>query len=346
MEEVKLTAYSKGSGCGCKIEPEKLHTILSKLGPQPIFQDLLVGNQTFDDASVLQLSDELALVSSLDFFTPLVNNPFDFGRIAAANAISDIYAMGAKPVIATAILGWPTDVLPLEMAAEVLKGAQEICNQANIAMAGGHSVNLSEPFFGLHVNGIVHPQKLVRNNTPQHNDLIVLTKPIGTGMLGAAHKRGLLSEEDLVELVLHSSTLNTLGYDLAQQNWVNAMTDVTGFGLIGHLNEMCGKSFSAELNLSKIPLLNGVERCMSEGIYPDNTYRNFNAYGAKVKGITGNEFLYLFDPQTNGGLLMSISPQKFEEMKSELEVQGVAANIFHTIGVFKDDSSNEIRLFS
>ncbi len=344
MNEVKLLSFSKGSGCSCKIEPKKLKEILGNLPIQPIFSEVLVGNQNFDDASVIQLSPDLALVSSVDFFTPLVNNAFEFGKIAAANALSDIYAMGAKPIIATAILGWPVEQLSLELASEVIRGAQEVCNSIGISIAGGHSIDITEPIFGLHVNGTVHPDKIIRNDTAEVGDLIVLTKSLGTGMLSVALKKEVLSQEFENDLIDSCSKLNSIGFELGSEGWVTAMTDVTGFSLMGHLSEMCSEELSADIYLQSIPKLKGVDWCIIQNIQTGSTYRNFNEYGSKVLGITGQEFLYLFDPQTNGGLLFSIHPQKYQEMLLSFKSRGIDISIFHPIGTFKNDSKNEIQI--
>jgi selenide,water dikinase len=272
-----------------------------------------VGNESSDDAAVLELPGGDCLVSTVDFFTPIVDNAFDFGRIAAANAVSDVYAMGGKPVLATAILGFPVDKLPAELAGKILEGAREICDQAGIPLAGGHSIDIPEPVFGLSVNGIVRKEFLKRNNTACAGDLLFLTKPLGIGILSSAAKRGVASEEETRRSVETMTQLNDCGPELAAIRGVHAMTDVTGFGLLGHLLEMCeGSGLSAEIRLSRLRHLEGALSHRERFVFPDNTYRNWNAYEKKVKGINGPEFISLCDPQTSGGLLVAVSPDAAE----------------------------------
>jgi selenide, water dikinase len=307
MNEIKLTQFSKGSGCGCKIAPAILEELLR--GAE-IFSDknLLVGTETKDDAAVYELGDGNCIISTTDFFTPLVNDPYDFGRIAAANAISDIYAMGGKPLMALAILGWPVEKIPVELAKKVLEGGRKICAEAGIALAGGHSVDLPEPVFGLAVTGIVKKENIKRNNSVKENDILFLTKPLGTGVLAAALKRGVLKSEHEQELFGNLTALNKCGELLGQKDFVHAMTDVTGFGLLGHLLEMTeGTNLSAVIEKNKLPKLAGYDEYAAQFIYPENTTRNFSAFADKSSGMTDLDFLLMCDPQTNGGLLVSVN---------------------------------------
>jgi selenide, water dikinase len=306
--EIQLTNYSKGSGCGCKIIPEHLKTILEGNTAQHD-ANVLVGNDSNDDAAVYALDNEQAIISTVDFFTPIVNDPFDFGCVAATNAISDVYAMGGKPFLATAILCWPTDTLPLAMAAEVIRGARSVCAALNVSLAGGHSVKGAEPMFGLSVNGIIKQNHIKRNNTVKQGDLLYLTKPLGIGILASAHKKNKLSESDYLELLQTMLQPNRIGEVLGQLAYVNAMTDVTGFGLMGHLMEMLGTSnLTAIIDYTNVPRLAAAEQLMAAFVYPDNTTNNYNAIKDRVQFLGGIEFLMLCDPQTSGGLIISVDP--------------------------------------
>jgi selenide,water dikinase len=309
QEIVKLTQFSHGAGCGCKIAPSVLEEILKGEGSKIHFPNLLVGNESKDDAAVLELNDGNCLISTTDFFMPIVDNAFDFGRIAATNAISDVYAMGGTPVLAVAILGWPVNKIPASIAQQVLAGAREICDKANIPLAGGHSIDSPEPIFGLAVNGVVKKNNLKKNNTAKAGDLLFLTKPIGTGILSTALKRGKISEPDLNKVVDVMTTLNKAGEQLGRLEKVHALTDVTGFGLLGHLIEMAeGSNLSAVVNYKDVPLISGLEHYISQMIFPDSLYRNWNSYEHKVKGVNGPSFIALCDPQTSGGLLVAVDP--------------------------------------
>ncbi len=328
---MKLTQYSHASGCGCKMAPADLEKLLNGKKVDG-FKDLLVGNHANDDAAVWDLGNGTALVSTVDFFMPIVDDPFDFGRIAATNAISDVYAMGANPIFANAILGWPVDSLPVEIASKVMDGAKQICAMAGIPLAGGHSIDSKEPIFGLAVNGLVQTDNIKRNSTAQVGDYLMLTKPIGTGILGTAIKRGLDKENHAQLAIEEMCKLNSIGTQLAKINGVNAMTDVTGFGLLGHLIEMCGDSLSAEIFTAKVPHFNFLETYLTQNIIPDNTYRNWNAWEKKVEGIIDMKWFQLLnDPQTSGGLLISVSPNAYFEVKALME-QFDLANFIHPIG--------------
>jgi len=316
MEKIKLTQYSKGAGCGCKIAPKDLQEILEGAYTENDFQHLLVGNQAHDDAAVYELQNDQCLISTTDFFTPIVDDAFDFGKIAAANAISDVYAMGGKPVLAIAILGWPVGKLPNALAREVMNGAMEICKQMGIPLAGGHSIDAPEPFFGLSVNGLVNKNHLKKNNTTQEGDLIYMTKPIGSGILSTAQKRGLLKPEWYNQLISQLTQVNTAGQIFGQLNYVSALTDITGFALTGHLLEMCkGSNLSAEIDVSQVPLMEGVDELVKQFIYPDNTMRNYQAVLPFTQGLSAANMFVLCDPQTNGGLMVTVNPQEKENFE-------------------------------
>jgi selenide,water dikinase len=312
--EIKLTQFSHGSGCGCKVAPAVLEEILKETGPAFSAKDLLVGNETRDDAAVYDAGNGRALISTADFFMPVVDDPFDYGRIAAANALSDVYAMGGKPFLAIAILGWPVEKIAPEAAREVIKGAKEICSKAGVVIAGGHTIDSPEPFFGLSVNGWVNIPAIKKNSTPREGDILYLTKPVGTGILTTALKRGLLNADGIREAIDWMTTLNTAGAELGKHDFVHAMTDVTGFGLLGHLIEMCeSPGLSAEIEYASVPLMTGVKDLAAKFIYADNTMRNWKSYEGKVQGITGESLLTLCDPQTSGGLMVAVDKNKEEE---------------------------------
>lgn len=307
MEEIKLTQYSHGAGCGCKISPAVLDAILHSESPAEKFSALLVGNETKDDAAVYDQGDGNCIISTTDFFMPIVDDAFTFGQIASVNAISDVYAMGGKPMMALAILGWPVGKLSNELAQQVLEGARKICKEANIPLAGGHSIDSPEPIFGLAVTGSVRKENLKQNNTATESCLLYLTKPLGVGIITTAQKRGLADAADVAEAVRWMTELNTLGAELGKLSYVKALTDVTGFGLLGHLIEVCeGSGVSAEIEYGKIPLLRNLSAYTSKFIYPDNTMRNWQSYEKKVSGIGAESLLTLCDPQTSGGLLICV----------------------------------------
>ena len=338
MDEIKLTQFSHGAGCGCKIAPQILEQILQSNSSFPNDKKLLVGNSSKDDAAVYDLGNGTALISTTDFFMPIVDDAADFGKIASANAISDVYAMGGKPLLAVAILGWPVEKLPVELAQKVLEGAREICLQAGIPLAGGHSIDSTEPIFGLAVTGIVDIKNLKQNNTAKEGDYLFLTKPIGVGILATAQKRGLLSDKLLQLLTTQLTALNSIGEQLGKLTSVTAITDVTGFGLLGHLIEMAeGSNLSAEIYYSKLPILDGATDFLKQRIVPDATYRNWNSYSTKVsfdKGVNVLEaFNLLPDPQTNGGLLIAVNSTKIEEVKERFTQNGLQ-NFIEPIGRF------------
>ena len=337
-EKVKLTQFSKGAGCGCKIAPNVLQEMLSSNVAPMHFPNLLVGNNTNDDAAVYDIGGGKSIISTTDFFMPIVDDAFNFGQIASANAISDVYAMGGKPLMAVAILGWPIEKLSTELAREVLDGARDICTKAGIPLAGGHTIDTQEPMFGLAVTGIVDTSKIKKNNTSKEGDLLFITKPIGVGILATAQKRGLIEDAQLSSMIAQMTTLNSFGEKLAELEDVTAVTDVTGFGLLGHCIEMAdGANLSAELFYSKIPVIAGAKEYLSQRIVPDATYRNWNSYSAKTsfeKGVNVMEaFNLLPDPQTNGGLLFSVNPNAVDAV-IELLKQNRLDNFIEPIGVF------------
>ena len=324
MENIKLTQYSKASGCGCKIAPAVLQEIL-KSDFDFVCKELLVGNKTNDDAAVYDLGNNQCLISTTDFFMPVVDSPFDFGKVAATNAISDVYAMGGKPILAIAILGWPTEKLGTVSAKEVLEGARQQCAKAGIPLAGGHSIESTEPIFGLSVNGIVERKSLKQNNSLQEGDSIYLTKSLGTGVYSTALKRGVLKTEDYSVLINSMCELNNLGFELGQLSYVNALTDVTGFGFLGHLLEMIGdKNLTAEITKSKIKTFENLNFYTSQFIFPDSVYRNWNSYQHKVNGVNGPSFITLCDPLTSGGLLAAVAPDSVDEFLSIVRKSGTS----------------------
>ncbi len=319
MGNIKLTQYSKAAGCGCKIAPKVLQEILSGLSSIKD-KNLLVGNESNDDAAVYDISNNQCIISTTDFFMPIVDDAFDFGKIAAANALSDVYAMGGKPIMAVAILGWPVEKIPATEAKRVLQGALEICKKINIPLAGGHSIDSAEPIFGLAVTGMVKKQHIKKNNTGKEGDLLYLTKAIGSGILATALKREKLNPEYYPMLIKNMTELNTFGTVCGELDYVNAMTDITGFGLLGHLCEMLENTkHSAEIEINKIQILEGTAKYAAEFIYPDNTTRNYNSVKEKVSGLNGLEFITLCDPQTSGGLLISVSGNKKEKFEKVLK---------------------------
>ncbi|WP_025822732.1 selenide, water dikinase SelD [Shewanella marina] len=307
---IKLTEYSHGAGCGCKISPKVLSTILASQLPSFEDPNLLVGNQTRDDAAVYKLNDETGIISTTDFFMPIVDDPFTFGRIAATNAISDIYAMGGTPIMAIAILGWPVNKLPAEVAQQVVDGGRQACADAGIMLAGGHSIDSPEPIFGLAVTGQIPLTELKQNDTAKAGDKLYLTKPIGIGILTTAEKQKKLAPEDSLIAVDAMCQLNKIGADIGKIDGVHAMTDVTGFGLAGHLIEMCqGAKLAAQLDLTQLPLLDKTEHYLGLGCVPGGTHRNFESYGEHLPTITEYQKALLCDPQTSGGLMVAVAPE-------------------------------------
>jgi selenide,water dikinase len=306
---IRLTQYSHGAGCGCKISPKVLSEILQGVALQERDPRLLVGFDTRDDAAVYRIDDNQAVVSTTDFFMPIVDDPFDFGGIASVNAISDVYAMGGRPIVAIAILGWPVDKLDAVLAGEVLRGAREACSRAGIPLAGGHSIDAPEPIFGLAVTGLVHPSRIRSNDLAQAGDELYLTKPLGVGILTTAQKKGVLADEDFRAVRSLMLELNDIGAELADIESVHSITDVTGFGLLGHLIEMCEASrVYAEIEFARVPQLEALPRYLAQRTFPGGTARNLESYGHKVSPLTEDWKHVLCDPQTSGGLLVAVEP--------------------------------------
>lgn len=309
-DPIRLTQYSHGAGCGCKISPKVLDVILAGSGAQNLDPRLWVGNASRDDAAVYGIDDERGVVSTTDFFMPIVDDPFDFGRIAATNAISDIYAMGGDPLMAIAILGWPVNVLPPEVAREVVAGGRAACEAAGIPLAGGHSIDAPEPIFGLAVTGLVERRHMKRNDTATAGCKLFLTKPLGIGILTTAEKKALLRQEDIGLARDWMCTLNRPGSRFARIDGVRAMTDVTGFGLLGHLVEMAdGSGLTARIAFDRVPRLPGIEHYLAQGCVPGGTQRNFDSYGQRIGPLAARQQALLCDPQTSGGLLVAVEPK-------------------------------------
>ncbi len=317
MEKIKLTQYSHGAGCGCKISPAVLETILHSDFQNAVFPNLLVGNESKDDAAVYDLGDGTCILSTTDFFMPIVDDAFTFGAIASVNAISDVYAMGGEPLMAIAILGWPINKIPPEVAKEVLEGSRKICAEAGIPLAGGHSIDCPEPVFGLAVSGKVKRENLKRNDTAIIGSQLYLTKPLGIGIITTAQKKGIVKEEHLQQAVNTMLRLNTLGAAFGKLPYVNAMTDVTGFGLLGHLAEVCeGSGLSAEIEFDKVPVFDFLDEYIQQKSMPGGTQRNWESYGSKISSLTDEQKAILADPQTSGGLLVSVDAAKAGEFES------------------------------
>ncbi|MEP7298825.1 MAG: selenide, water dikinase SelD [Burkholderiales bacterium] len=313
MTAPRLTSLSHGGGCGCKIAPGVLSQILKGTSGLPIPKELLVGIETADDAAVYRLNDEQALIATTDFFMPIVDDPFDFGRIAATNAISDVYAMGGRPIMALALVGMPINVLPLETIARILKGGESVCTEAGIPIAGGHTIDSVEPIYGLVVMGLVHPDKVKRNADARAGDLLVLGKPLGVGVLSAALKKDALDAAGYAQMIASTTKLNTPGIALAQLPGVHALTDVTGFGLAGHALEMArGANCSVRIDWARVPLLGGVRELAAQGLVTGASGRNWASYGDDVTlpgGFAAADRALLADPQTSGGLLVACAPE-------------------------------------
>lgn len=305
--EIRLTAYSHGSGCGCKIAPATLETLLRTEAAQSVPEALLVGNHTRDDAAAWDLGDGQVILSTTDFFMPIVDDPFRFGQIAATNAMSDIYAMGGRPLMAIAIFAWPLDKLPPEVGREVIAGGRAACAEAGIPLAGGHSIDAPEPIFGLAVTGLVRREHLRRNDTAGPGDHLFLTKPLGIGILSTAQKQGKIAAADLQLAVEQMCTLNQAGSAFATLEAVTAMTDVTGFGLLGHLAEICqGSGVGAQIECERVPVMPAARRYLAEGCVPGGTQRNFDSYGQHIGPMSDAQKALLCDPQTSGGLLVAV----------------------------------------
>ena len=325
-ENIKLTALSHGGGCGCKLAPGVLQKLLAGVKPGIIPPQLLVGTETSDDAAVYQINAQQAIVATTDFFMPIVDDPYDFGRIAATNAISDVYAMGGTPLFALALVGMPVNVLPLETIGRILEGGEAVCRAASIPIAGGHTIDSVEPIYGLVAIGLVNPAHLKRNSGAQPGDRLILGKPLGVGVYSAALKKDKLSDSDYENLISNATQLNTPGPVLACLDGVHAVTDVTGFGLLGHLMEVCkGSGVQAQVDFSALPLLSRALEFADAGYVTGASGRNWASYGEAVQLATGLgdiEKALLTDPQTSGGLLVSCTPDTVTEVLSIFLQQG------------------------
>ena len=319
MSDIKLTQYSHGAGCGCKISPKVLTSILETSIPPMTDARLLVGNDSRDDAAVFDLGDGTAIISTTDFFMPIVDDPHTFGKIAAANAISDIYAMGGSPLMAIAILGWPVDTLAAGVARQVLEGGRETCNKAGIPLSGGHSIDSPEPIFGLAVTGRAHIDQLKRNDTARTGCKLYLTKPLGVGALTTAQKQGKLKSEHEHIAPESMMKINRIGQEIAKINGVKALTDVTGFGLLGHLVEMCsGSNVSAKIDFDKVPVIPESTYYLEQKCIPGGTNRNWASYGDHIQLLDESQKFILCDPQTSGGLLIAVEDSSIDELESLL----------------------------
>ena len=316
----RLTSLSHGGGCGCKIAPGVLAELLKGSLPGRRYADLLVGAETSDDAAVYRLNDAQALVSTTDFFMPIVDDPFDFGCIAATNALADVYAMGGRPLLALAIVGMPINTLPHATIREILRGGEAVCERAGIPIAGGHSIDSVEPIYGLAVTGVVDPKKVKRNSSARSGDVLILGKPLGVGIFSAAFKKGVLDEAGYRAMLETTTQLNVPGMELANLEGVHAMTDVTGFGLLGHLLEMCrGSGLAAEVTAAQLPLLPGVRELARSGIATGASARNWQSYGKEVRlapHIDAPLQALLTDPQTSGGLLVACDPDALPAVRT------------------------------
>jgi selenide,water dikinase len=325
-DAIKLTSFSHGGGCGCKIAPGVLSEILKNSTGFPVPKELMVGIETADDAAVYKLNDEQALIATTDFFMPIVDDPFDFGRIAATNAISDVYAMGGTPIMALALVGMPINKLPIETIGQIIKGGESICAEAGIPIAGGHTIDSVEPIYGLVVLGLVHPSKVKRNADARAGDVLILGKPLGVGVLSAALKKDKLDADGYQAMIANTTKLNKPGKALSEMTGVHALTDVTGFGLLGHLLELArGAKLEAQLDMAEIPLLPGVEQLAHEGYFTGASGRNWEGYGKDVQlspSITQAQHMLLTDPQTSGGLLVSCDPASVDEVLALFQREG------------------------
>ena len=325
-EKIRLTQFSHGGGCGCKIAPAVLSEILASTPIRGLPKELLVGTETADDAAVYRLNDTQALVATTDFFTPIVDDPHDFGRIAASNAISDIYAMGGTPIMALAIVGMPLEKLPISVIQRILEGGESVCAAAGIPIAGGHSIDTLEPIYGLVALGLIHPKKIKRNSSAKPGDVLILGKPLGIGILSAALKKGKLSAGGYAQMIELTTKLNTPGQALAEMSAVHALTDVTGFGLAGHLLEVCrGSHLAAQVSFEDLPIIEEAVSFAKQGIATGASDRNWQGYGAEVV-LPANfpewKRKLLSDPQTSGGLLVACSSSVEKEILDLFKKQG------------------------
>ncbi len=328
QDPIRLTSFSHGGGCGCKIAPGVLSEILKRSSGFPVPKELLVGIETADDAAVYKLNDQQALIATTDFFMPIVDDPFDFGRIAATNAISDVYAMGGTPIMALALVAMPIDKLPLDVIGNVIRGGESVCAEAGIPIAGGHTIDSVEPIYGLVVMGLVHPDRVKRNADARAGDRLVLGKPLGVGVLSAALKKNALDEAGYRAMIENTTKLNKPGQVLSTMSGVHALTDVTGFGLLGHTLELArGAGLRARISCGKLPLLPGVTELAEAGFITGASGRNWAGYGhdiALADGISVTQQMLLTDPQTSGGLLVSCAPEAVADVIALFREHGFA----------------------
>jgi selenide,water dikinase len=346
MKSIALTQFSHGGGCGCKIAPGLLSQILAQAPAGIIPPELLVGNESSDDAAVYRLNDSQALVATTDFFTPIVDDPYDFGRIAATNALSDIYAMGGTPIMALALVGMPIAQLPPEVIGRVLEGGASICREAGIPIAGGHSIDVLEPIYGLVGLGLVHPDRVRKNTDAQPGDVLILGKPLGVGILSAALKKGVLDDAGYAEMIHHTTKLNRVGITLAGMMGVHAMTDVTGFGLAGHLLEVCrGSRLAAQVRLADVPFIASAVAFAKQNIITGASARNWSSYGEQI-GLSAHvapwQQALISDPQTSGGLLVSCRPDAAAAVLDAFHAEGFEQAA--AIGRFEETSSLGVML--
>jgi len=327
--QVRLTSLAHGGGCGCKLAPAVLQELLADQPMMAPYKQLLVGTENSDDAAVWQIDDETCVIATTDFFMPMVDDPYDFGRIAATNAISDVYAMGGKPIMALAILGMPVGKISNEMVREILKGGAAVCATAGIPVAGGHSIDCPEPVYGLAVIGICKPGEVRRNCDARAGDALILTKPIGVGIYSAAIKKNALPPAGYPEMIATTTQLNKVGTALARNKDVHAITDVTGFGVLGHGLEMArGSKLSITINAKDIPLLTEAASLSQQGFVTGASHRNWDSYGAQVTlpaGLPDWQRHLLSDPQTSGGLLVACAPEKANEIVETIRAAGYPA---------------------
>ncbi len=327
--EPRLTSLAHGGGCGCKLSPQALRDILSAMPQAAAFSNLMVGTETSDDAAVWRLNDQQALVATTDFFMPVVDDPFDFGRIAAANALSDVYAMGGRPILALALVGMPVNVLSAETIGQILAGGASVCAEAGVPVAGGHSIDSVEPIYGLVALGLVHPDRVRTNRGARPGDVLILTKALGVGVMSAAYKQGRLTDEGYAALIASTTQLNRIGADLAEIDAVHALTDVTGFGLLGHALELArGSGVGVEIDAASAPLLPGVEALVRDGVRTGASARNWTSYGEAVDlppNLPEWRRDLLTDPQTSGGLLVSVAADAAEDVLARVRAAGFDA---------------------
>jgi len=327
-DRIRLTTFSHGGGCGCKIAPAVLSQILAEAPIRGLPAELLVGTETSDDAAVYRLNDAQALVATTDFFTPIVDDPFDFGRIAATNALSDIYAMGARPIFTLALVGMPLDKLPLEVIRSILAGGESVCAAAGVPIAGGHSIDTLEPIYGLVALGLMHPDKVKRNSGARAGDVLILGKPLGVGILSAVLKKGQLDEAGYAQMIDFTTRLNTPGVALSEMPGVHALTDITGFGLAGHLLEICrGSRLAAEVELDAVPVIGAALEWVKKGVATGASERNWSGYGGDVALPAGApEWVgkIVTDPQTSGGLLVACAPEDEQRVLDAFAEEGFA----------------------